>query len=214
MATSSRNGAGVRLAALTGVACPPVVAVVLLAAGWLSPSYDPVRFTISHLGQRGEPYALAVNLSLAALGMAYVAMAWAVARSLGRQARPGAAVLAVAGAALVGVALVSRNPAHPIPHRAVALVLFLALAAAPLLVAAALRQEPRWRRHAALSLATVGASFVLLMIGAVGVVHGGVPAGAWERVFTAVNLAWLTAVAAGLLRVSEGNPDVLPGLTK
>src|SRR5215471_2653068 len=35
------------LAAWAGVACPPAVAAVLLAAGWLSPSYDPVRTTIS-----------------------------------------------------------------------------------------------------------------------------------------------------------------------
>ncbi|HEY7201640.1 MAG TPA: DUF998 domain-containing protein [Candidatus Dormibacteraeota bacterium] len=193
-----------RAAAWAGVACPPAVAAVLLAAGWLSPGYDPVRFTISHLGQRGQPFALEVNLSIAALGLAYVAVAWALDRALGPRARAGAAALAVAGAALVGVALVSRNPAHPIPHRAVALVLFLSLAVAPLLVAAAARREARWRRHAALSLATVAASAAMLVVGGLGVVLGGVPAGAWERVFTGVNLAWLTVVAAGLLRPPSG----------
>lgn len=195
-----RAGIPVRLAAWAGVTCPPTVAAVLMLAGWLSPRYDPVRTTISHLGQRGQPFALAVNLSLAALGLSCVAVAWALGRSLGPRARGGGALLAVAGLALVGVALVSRDPARPGPHRAVALVLFLALALAPLLVGAGLRREPRWRRHAVLSLVTVAASSALLLVGVAGVVHGGLPAGAWERTFTAVNLAWLTAVAAGLLR--------------
>lgn len=198
----ARAAAAARLAAWAGVACPPAVAAVLLAAGWLSPSYDPVRTTISHLGQRGQPFALEVNLSIAALGLAYGAVAWALHRALGRPARAAAAALAVAGTALVGVAVVSRNPVHPIPHRAVALVLFLALAVAPLLVAGAARREERWRRHAALSLATVAASFAMLLVGAAGVVHGGLPAGAWERAYTAVNLAWLTVVAAGLARAT------------
>jgi hypothetical membrane protein len=189
-----------RLAAWAGVACPPAAAAVLLAAGWLSPSYDPIRTTLSHLGQRGQPFALAVNLTFAALGLAYAGVAWALGRSFGRRAWAGAGLLALAGAALVGVAIVSRDPARPVPHRVVALVLFLALALAPLLVAGRLRREPRWARHAALSLATFVASAALLVVGIVGVVHGGLPAGAWERAFTGLNLAWLAVVAAGLLR--------------
>jgi hypothetical membrane protein len=173
---------------------------VLLAAGWLSPSYDPIRTTLSHLGQRGQPFALAVNRTFAALGLAYVAVAWALGRSLGRRGWAGAGLLALAGAALVAVAIVSRDPVRPVPHRVVALVLFLALALAPLLVAGRLRGEPRWARHAALSLATFLASAALLVVGIVGVVHGGLPAGAWERAFTGLNLAWLAVVAAGLLR--------------
>jgi hypothetical membrane protein len=195
-----RATTGVRLAAWAGVACPPAVAAVLGLAGWLSPRYDPVRTTISRLGQHGQPFALPVNLSLAVLGLAYLAVAWALARALGPRAGAGSAVLALAGLALVAVALVSRDPARPGPHRAVALVLFLALALAPLLVAVRLRGHPRWRRQAALSLVTVAASFTLLLAGAAGMLHGGLPAGAWERTFTGVNLVWLTAVAAGLLR--------------
>jgi hypothetical membrane protein len=195
-----RSAAAVRLAAWAGVACPPAAAAVLLLAGWLSPGYDPVRTTLSHLGQRGQPFALAANLTFAALGLAYVGVAWALGRSLGRRAWAGAGLLAVAGIALVGVAIVSRDPARPVPHRVVALVLFLALALAPLLVAGRLRLDPRWTRHAGLSLATFAGSAALLVVGVVGVVHGGLPAGAWERAFTGLNLVWLTAVAAGLLR--------------
>jgi len=197
-----RGAAAARLAAWAGVACPPVAAAGLLLAGWLSPGYDPVRTTLSHLGQHGQPFALAVNLAFAALGLAYVGVAWALGRALGPGSRAGAALVALAGAALVGVAIVSRDPAHPIPHRAVALVLFLALALAPLLVAVRLRGEPRWARHAALSMATFAASAVLLAAGLAGLLHGGLPAGAWERVFTGVNLAWLVAVAGGLLRTA------------
>jgi hypothetical membrane protein len=190
-----REAAAARLAAWAGVCVPPVAAAVLLAAGWLSPGYDPVRTTVSHLGQHGQPFALAVDLTFAALGLAYAGVAWMLARTLGRAAWPGAGLLAVAGAAFVGVAVVSRDPVHPVPHRAVALALFLAIALAPLVLAGRLRLR-------ALSLATFAASSALLVAGVVGLVHGGLPAGAWERVFTGINLAWLVVVAAGLLRSS------------
>jgi len=191
-----RDAIVARLAVWMGVSCPPVAAALLVVAGWRSPGYDPIRTTVSHLGQHGQPFALAVNLTFAALGLAYAAVAWALWRSLGGRARAGPALLAVAGAALVGVAIVSRDPTHPIPHRAVALVLFLALTLAPLLLAG----HQRWT---ALSLATFVASVALLVAGVVGLVHGGLPAGAWERTFTGLNLAWLVAVAAGLLRGFE-----------
>jgi hypothetical membrane protein len=190
-----REAAAARLAAWAGVCVPPAAAAVLLAAGWLSPGYNAVRTTVSHLGQHGQPFALAVNLAFAALGLAYAGVAWRLLRTLGRPAWAGAGLLAVAGAAFVGVAIVSRDPLHPVPHRATALVLFLALALAPLLLAFRIRLR-------AFSLATFAASAALLAAGVVGLVHGGLPAGAWERVFTGINLAWLVAVAAGLLRGS------------
>ena len=62
-----------------------------------------------------------------------------------------------------------------------------------------LRREPGWARHAALSLGTAVVSAALLVAGLAGVVLGGLPAGAWERTFVAVNLLWLTLVAARLL---------------
>jgi hypothetical membrane protein len=193
-----RAAAATRLAAWAGVSCPPAAAALLLLAGWLSPGYDPVRTTVSHLGQHGQPFALAVNVTFAGLGLAYVGVAWALGRSFGRRAWAGAGALALAGAALVGLAIVAHDPARPVPHRAVALVLFMAFALAPLLLAGLMRGT----RHAVLSLATFAGSAGLLVVGVVGLVHGGLPAGAWERAFTGLNLAWLTAMAAGLLRTS------------
>jgi hypothetical membrane protein len=178
------------------VCVPPAAAALLLAAGWLTPGYDALRTTVSHLGQHGQPFALVVNLAFAALGLAYAGVAWTLAGALGRRAWAGAGLLAVAGFAFVGVAIVSRDPVHPVPHRAAALVLFLALALAPLPLA-------RHLRRPALSLATFAASVALLVAGVVGLVHGGLPAGAWERAFTGLNLAWLVAVAAGQLRGSD-----------
>lgn len=187
------EAATARLAAWAGVCVPPAAAAVLLVAGWLSPGYDAVRTTVSHLGQHGQPFALAVNLTFGALGVAYAGVAWSLARALGRGAWAGAGLLALAAIAFVGVAIVSRDPVHPVPHRAAALVLFLALALAPLLLAGRLR----WP---ALSVGTFGASALLLVAGVVGLVHGGLPAGAWERAFTGLNMAWLVVAAAGLLR--------------
>jgi hypothetical membrane protein len=191
-----RAGAAARVGAWAGVCVPPAAAAVLLAAGRLTPGYDAFRTTVSHLGQHGQPFALVVNLTFAALGIACAGVAWALASALGRRGWAGAGVLAVAGLAFVAVAIVSRDPVHPVPHRAVALVLFLALALAPLVLAGRLRRP-------ALSLATFAASVALLVAGVVGLAHGGLPAGAWERAFTGLNLAWLVAVAASLLRGSD-----------
>ena len=188
-----REGAAVRLVAWAGVCVPPAAAAILLAAGWLTPGYDAVRTTVSHLGQHGQPFALVVNLTFAALGLTYAGVAWALAALLGRRAWAGAGLLAVAGIAFVGVGIVSRDPVHPVPHRVAALLLFLALALAPLVLAGHLRRP-------ALSRATFAVSSALLAAGILGLVHGGLPAGAWERAFVGLNLMWLMAVAAGLLR--------------
>jgi hypothetical membrane protein len=188
-----REGAAARFGAWAGVCVPPVAAAVLLAAGWLTPGYDALRTTVSHLGQHGQPFAVLVNLTFAALGLAYAGVAWTLARTLGRPAWGGAGLLAVAGAAFLGVAIISRDPAHPVPHRVAALALFLALALAPLVLAGRVRRP-------VLSVATFAASTALLVAGVVGVVHGGLPAGAWERAFVGLNLAWLVVVAAGLAR--------------
>jgi len=196
---------GARLAGWAGLACPPAAAALLLAAGRLTPGYDAVRTTVSHLGQRGQPYALAVNLAFAALGLTAIAVALALDRSLRARGRAGWP-LVLAGLALVGVAFVSRDPVRPVPHRVVALVLFLALLLAPAVAARCLRRDPAWVAFSAPSLAAAALSLALLLAGAAGVVHGGLPAGAWERTFVGVDLLWLMAVSAGLLRARTSLP--------
>ncbi len=192
-----------RLAAGSGVAVPPLAAATLLAVGWLSPGADPLRRTVSRLAEPGAPYAALVDLTLAALGLSLLAVGWGLRRHLATGATGSALALAVAGAALIGVALVHRDPTRPafmVLHRSIALVLFAGLALAPLLAAGRLRIEPAWHGVAVLSAATAGLSSALLVAALALLAAGDLPAGAWERAYVGLNLLWVTLLALRLLR--------------
>jgi hypothetical protein len=199
----ARRGAYLRLVAATAAAAPPLASVALLGLGWLSPGYDPLRRTISRLAEPGAPYALEVRLILAALGLALLSTAWVLDRRHATWARPAAAALAVAGLALLGVALVRRDTARPavlVVHRLLALTLFAALALAPLLAAVGLRALPALRAWLAASAVTAALSAVLVTAAVALLLAGSLPAGAWERAFVGLNLLWVTLLAGRLAR--------------
>lgn len=186
-----------------GAVIPPLAAVAVWVIGWQTPGYDPVRRTVSRLTDPTLPHSLAAKLTLAALGFSLLAMAW----SLDRRLRPGTQLsafpLALAGAALLGLALVGRDPTHTatlVTHRLIAIVLFCALTVAPFTVSARLREDPAFRAYATLSVATAGISLALLGIAVAGVIIGGLPSGAWERTFVGLNLLWVMLLALRLLR--------------
>ncbi|HKA09329.1 MAG TPA: DUF998 domain-containing protein [Candidatus Dormibacteraeota bacterium] len=192
-----------RLAAVAGVAVPPLAAVAVAVIGVQTPGYDPVHRTVSRLAEPGAPYSLAVKLILAALGLSIIAVAWTLDRRLTGRGAAGVRSLAIAGAALVGVAFVSRDAAHPAvlaTHRLIAIVLFCALAIAPLLAAGRLRRDPAFSAYATPSVATSGVSIALIAIAVAGVVVGGLPSGAWERTFIGLNLVWMTLLSVRLMR--------------
>jgi hypothetical membrane protein len=195
---------GARAAAVAGLTGPPLASAVVIAAGWLSPGYDPLHRTVSRLAEAGAPYAAIVNLTLAGLGLSLLAAAWALRGRLWGRGRLGAVALALAGVALVGVAVLSRHSGDPVrlvAHRAAALTLFLALASAPPLAGACLRSDPAWRGWAGFSLAAGAASLALLVAAAALLRLGVLPAGAWERMYVGVNLLWVTLLSARLLRL-------------
>lgn len=192
-----------RLAAVAGAAVPSMAAVAVAIIGRQTPGYDPVHRTVSRLAEPGAPYGLAVKLILAALGLSIIAVAWALNRRLTTRGPARTFPLAVAGAALVGVALVSRDSAHPTvlaAHRLIAIVLFCTMAIAPLLAAGRLRRDPAFSRLATPSVATSGVSIALIAIAGAGVVAGGLPSGAWERTFVGLNLVWVTLLSVRLMR--------------
>jgi len=95
-----------RLAGGLGVLAPPAAAVVVLVAGRLTPGYDPLARTISRLAEPGLPAAFLVELTIAVVGFALVALAIA----LGPGSRAGRALLAVAGAGLLVAATIRLDP--------------------------------------------------------------------------------------------------------
>jgi hypothetical protein len=192
-----------RVAAGLGAAAPAAAGLVSIVAGLLTPGYNPARASVSVLGGRGQPYAVAVNGAFVLLGAALIALAWALHQWLEGRAPGGTILLAAGGAGIVVIAFVSRDPAAPTItaiHRALAAAALLAMAAAPLLTAVALRQERRWQDLVVLSSAAAVVSAIQLPVGAVLLGLGMFPAGAVERTFAGINLLWVTLVAIRLLR--------------
>jgi hypothetical membrane protein len=200
---------GTRLAtgaAVLGLTVPLLVAVVSLAAGRLTPAYDPVRFTVSYLAARGQPYALTVNAAFALLGVSLAATAWALDRHLAGRTRAGCLLLALAGVGLLGVAVVSRDPAHPqltALHRVIAAVALLSLGLSPLLVGYRVWRDEGWRRMAVASVAIGVVSVVELAGGGILLPRHALPGGAWERVLVGLELLWVCLIALRLLMAAR-----------
>lgn len=188
--------------AVPGIAAPPAVAIGVLAVGLASPGYDPIRRTVSALYMPGHPYALAVAAMIAGLG---VAVAWSAVPLVRAHpaCRAAAVAMLVAGAGLVAVALVGRD-ADPGPrthvHRALAAAALLVLAAAPPLAAWAVRHDPAARLLRRAGIAAALCSLALLAAGLAMELAHRPASGLWERSFVGVELAWLVATQASLLR--------------
>ena len=168
---------------------------------WSSPGYDPLQRSLSALGERGAPLALLVNLSFCVLGGSVLTLALALERTIGAGGRGGVILLGLAGACLVGVGLVARDPTHPQPlalHRLLAVAAFVCLGLAPLLLAPGLRRDLGWRGHARASLGFGAAAIALLAAGLVLLALRQLRAGVWEVVFAGLSLVWLTLTAVRL----------------
>ncbi|HEY4867442.1 MAG TPA: DUF998 domain-containing protein [Candidatus Dormibacteraeota bacterium] len=190
-----------RIAAAACLVAPPTTAAAVLVAIWSSPGYDPLQRSLSALGERGAPLALLVNLSFCVLGGSVLTLALALERTIGAGGRGGVILLGLAGACLVGVGLVARDPTHPQPlalHRLLAVAAFVCLGLAPLLLAPGLRRDLGWRGHARASLGFGAAAIALLAAGLVLLALRQLRAGVWEVVFAGLSLVWLTLTAVRL----------------
>src|SRR5262249_61685027 len=116
----------------------------------------PVRGPLARLAGPGAPFAFEVGRVLASLGLSLIAVAWALDRRLTSGAAVRTLPLAIAGLGLLGVALVSRDAAHPAVlalHRLIAVALFCMLAAAPAALAGRLPADPSFPASATAPLA-------------------------------------------------------------
>lgn len=186
--------------------CAPVLAgVVVLVGGALTPGYDPAQKTISRLAEPGLPAATAVGLVIFTVGVALLGLAVAA----GPKALTGRILLAIAGAGLLLAAAVPLDPASgqaTTIHRTATMIAMLALVAAPLAFAPALRRSESWRGYAPLSFALGALSMVMLLIG-FAMLPTTFAVGAWERCLLALSMTWLVLVSARLLRTK--NTDLI-----
>src|ERR1700716_326269 len=151
-----RSWSGVFFGAV-GLVAPPVAVGLIVAAGFLTPGYDPMKRTISRMAVSGSPAA-----SFAVLGTCLVGVtALALAMGLGPRFFGGRSFLAVAGGALLLAAAVRLDPGSiraTIEHDSAAAIAAVALAAAPLALA---------RSHGRFSLVFGAAEVGVLLVGLV-----------------------------------------------
>jgi hypothetical membrane protein len=202
------------MAAVFSLLTPAVTATAVAVAVVTGPTYHPLSRSLSVLGERGAPLSLPVNLSFGVLGLSVLALGVALDRVVLGSGRGGVRLLVLAGASLVGVALVARDPAQPwllALHRLLALLAFCSLALAPLLLARRLAADLAWRAHARPSLGFGVAALALLLGGAALIATHQLHAGLWEVVFAGLSLVWLTLTAArltlGAWRPKAPRPD-------
>ena len=182
---------------------PVAFTLAWLLAGLTQDGYSPRREDISALAavDAQHPWIMITGFLLLGIGTMALGVGLLVGALRGRAATIGGALVLLAGVALV-VAGLARNdcsselPAcadrvdagdvswHHTTHDLVSLVLFLALIAAPLVLARAFRQDERWADLRTYSIVTGLLGLALL------IVYGSGVAGSWnglaQRLFVSV----------------------------
>jgi Protein of unknown function (DUF998) len=153
------------------------------------------------------------------LGAGIVALAVGLAgAATGRAATVGSILLVLAGVGVIVAGLVREDcysqldacaaridagdvSWHHAAHDWVSLVVFLALVAAPLVLARAFRGDQSWRDLRAYSIVTGVVGLVLLVLLLSGVAESW--AGVVQRVFVTVLLLWVAILGVRLIRLSR-----------
>jgi hypothetical membrane protein len=207
------------------VAGPVAFTVAWLAGGYAQHEYSVRREDVSALAALDAQNAWIMITGFVLLGVGTVALGAGLASALtGRSAVIGAVLLMIAGVSIV-IAGLARNDCsseltacanrvdagqvswHHSIHDTISLVIFLALVAAPLVLARAVRGDDRWRDLRVYSVITGIVTLVLLVL------FISSAAGSWngalERVFISVPFLWIAVMGFRLARVSEAR-DSMP----
>lgn len=187
-----------RVCCAIGIFSPPIAALAVLVAGFLTPGYDPLARTVSRLALADMPAAVAADAAIALAGLSCIALALAVDHHAG----VGRTALAVAGAAFVLAAFVHLNPGSGGAtwlHRGASGLAVLALTVAPLSL---------WRVYGRLLLFLGMADVATLVIAAVLVPTSFTAWGAWERVMLALALTGVVILAVRIRTKELTSPSI------
>ena len=198
--------------ALAGVLQPVWLVVGSLLFGALRPGYDPIRDSISELGEQAAINAILWNLGgFAGMALLYVAYSAAIRAAFG-----GGwlfRLVVIQAIALVGSGLFSCDAGcPPVPqspsmwgHTISGLTYFAITSVIPLVAWRTFRARPDWHSLAPVS-AWVGLLLTLLFFMGP-VVFGADRVGLWQRVFLVPACAWQIALAFrlhGVLKEESG----------
>ena len=202
---------------------PVAFTIAWIVAAVLQDGYSVRRDYISELAALDARHPWIMIAGFLLLGAGTVALGIGLAGALeGRLARIGSILVALAGIGAI-VAGLARNDCrsrlaacaaridagevswHSATHEVASSVIFLALVAAPLVLARAFSGDESWRDLRAYSITTGVVGLVLLVL-----VFTGVAGPAWtgvvQRVFVTVLLLWIAILGARLIRLSRVRP--------
>src|ERR1700722_6410343 len=185
--------------ALAGVAA---YAAIDVALAFLRPDYSLLYNAESDYGH-GGPWSWLMDLNFLLRCALSLAAAGAIATSAepGGRVRTGLALLA-AWALCSGLLAFFPDDLEGQPvrgsgavHIALAVVAFICVAVAALVITAQLRLGPRWHRMSGVLLAVaIAGAVALVVLGAAG--HKHAPGGLYERIFLGLELLWIALSTA------------------
>jgi hypothetical membrane protein len=197
----------------------PVIFTAAWLVSWpLQEQYSPRREDISALAALDAQYPWIMILGFIAIGVGTVALGLGLVDSVSGRSGSVGSVLVLIGGVGLGVAGLARNDCsselaacktreeagslswHHEVHDLVSLVIFLALVAAPLVLARAFAQDPHWRDLRTYSLLSGVLTLALLVLYGTGAVDGW--NGLVQRVFVTVPWIWIAVLGLRLRRLA------------
>src|SRR5205809_6126198 len=192
--------------------------VLWTLARLMRPGYNQLNQYGSELGT--GPNAIIMNANFVVTGLLIIAFAVGLFRNIhgGRWPGIGSTLLGIFGVAEATGGFFPCDPGGPIAaqsltqlaHNVDAVIAFVAIALAPLLVSLGLNRDDHWQGYRSYSLVTgllaTGLFFVFsaASLGYLGYV------GLFQRLFLALPFLWIEVVATRLLRISGHDPSVQP----
>jgi hypothetical protein len=213
------SSTAIRWLALLGLGGSVVFVAAVVALHGLQPQLSPMNDAVSYYVHGA--YGWLTTVGLIALGIGSLALTFAVAGwARGRGGNIGVAALAVWGVGGLAAGIFSADPPgnwdqppslSGAVHGLAAMIAIASFPLAAVLLTRNLSRDHRWQRFRGPLLALAAAvalSFIAFMGSLLPVfVSPGPPIwlGLTERVMLAVYVAWLAAVAVGLLRSSQSS---------
>jgi hypothetical protein len=172
-----------------------LASLTVVAAGFLTPGYDPMSRTVSRLAVDGAPAAPAVEVAIAAVALAYLGLAAAT--------RPGRIPLTLAGMGFLGAAAFHLETST-VAHRV----------ASGIAVAAVVSAAFALRGYGRMSVALGVAELATLAAGLALLATPFTAWGAWERTLLGLAVAWTVLIAARIVWSDEAARTAVASASK
>ncbi len=212
MVDGIRDPRAIRLIAVVGMAGPTVFVIGIVLAAALTPGYSHLSEPVSQLAAFGRPHPAIQMTGFVVFGLSMVAVAFGLWRTLptGIASRVGTILVGVGGSNMVATGLFRADPMDQrVPsvagnvHMATAMVLFVSLILAFIVLGRGMRQRSRWAPLAPFSLVAGVSAFAFLAAFSFAFELQPEWVGLWQRLLAATIVSWFVTVSWRLRRLAS-----------